>query len=91
MDAAYIIDKGRDMSEILNKKLGYTVGIRYNQVFSINMRSSKGKESCIIFLNTADYDKIQTNVIDNQKLYEQIVLNNTFNTLTSIIGGFNTG
>lgn len=36
-----------------------------------------------------DYEKLQTNIIDNQKLYESIVINNTFNTLASIIGGFN--
>lgn len=36
-----------------------------------------------------DYEKLQTNIIDNQKLYESIVINNTFNTITAIIGGFN--
>jgi hypothetical protein len=29
-EAALIIDKGHEMSEILNKKLNYTVGIRQN-------------------------------------------------------------
>jgi len=37
----------------------------------------------------ADYDKLQSNIIDNQKMYESIVLNNTFNTFTRVFGGIN--
>jgi hypothetical protein len=40
-------------------------------------------------MDMADYDKLQTNIIDSQKLYESIVLNNTFNTFAKIIGGLN--
>lgn len=30
VDAAYILEKGHEMSEILNKRLNYTIGIRSN-------------------------------------------------------------
>ncbi len=89
---AYLIEKGHDMSDQLNKKLNYTTGMRFTRLFSIDVKSSRtNKESTLLFVDLPDFEKLQTNIIDNQKLYESIVINNTFNTLASILGGFNKG
>ena len=38
------------------------------------------KDSSFMFVDFADYETLQTNIIDSQKLYDCIVLNNTFNS-----------
>lgn len=53
------------MSETINRKLNYTIGIRSNQIIIIKVKSSTGFESTITFVDTADYDKLQTNTNDN--------------------------
>eukprot|EP00347_Sterkiella_histriomuscorum_P016198 403354110 len=89
-DIAYFIDKGSQLSEQLNKKLNYTPGLRAIQIFQITVQSSRSnKDFQLIFIDLPDYEKLQTNIIDNQKLYESIVINNTFNTVAMIVGGLN--
>ncbi|CDW85604.1 kinesin motor domain protein [Stylonychia lemnae] len=91
-DIAFYLEKGAALSEQLNKKLNYTPGLRATQIFHMQVRGSQShKESQLIFIDMPDYDKLQTNIIDNQKLYESIVINNTFNTIAQIIGGLNNG
>ena len=90
-EMAYILEKGMEMSESLNKRLNYISGIRYTRLISLEIQSSKGYGSSILFVDLPDYEKLQTNIIDNQKLYESIVVNNMFNSLAKILSGFSTG
>ena len=90
-EMAYILEKGMEMSESLNKRLNYISGIRYTRLISLEIQSSKGFGSSILFVDLPDYEKLQTNIIDNQKLYESIVVNNMFNSLAKILSGFSTG
>ena len=77
------------MCEVLNKKLNYTTDIRSIRVGHLNVKSSQGKKSSLIFVDLADFEKLQTNIIDSQKLYESILLSNTMNAVIKLLAGFN--
>lgn len=65
-EIAYYLDKGKELSEMLNRKLNYTTGIRYTQVFTMYVQSEHSeKPSTFVFVDLPDYDKLQTNIIDN--------------------------
>ena len=64
-EMAYILEKGMEMSESLNKRLNYISGIRYTRLISLEIQSSKGFGSSILFVDLPDYEKLQTNIIDN--------------------------
>ena len=87
-ELAHCIERGRELSEQLNKRLGYTQGLRYTQVLVLTAKlSTDGLESVFAFVDLPDYDKLQTNIIDSQKLYESIVISNTFKALSTILSG----
>ena len=90
-EMAFLLEKGMEMSETLNKRLNYISGIRFTRLISLEIQSSMGFESSIVFVDAPDFEKLQTNIIDNQKLYESIVVNNMFNSLAKILSGFSTG
>ena len=52
-------------------------------------RKESTESNSLIFMDCADFDKLETNIIDNMKLYESIVLYNAFNTLANILGDIN--
>ncbi len=91
-EAAYYLDKCLEQSKLLNDKLGYVSNIRYTQFISIQVsRSNSSKKSTIIFVDMPDCEKLQTNLIDYQKIYEMILLNNSYTALGDLLCGFQRG
>jgi hypothetical protein len=81
-----------EQSKSLNEKLGYVSNIRSVQFISLNVqRTNSGKKSTIVFVDLPDNEKIQTNIIDYQKLYEQVLVNNAMTCLADLLIGFQNG
>ena len=88
-ETAYYLDKCMEQSKSLNEKLGYVSNIRSVQFISLNVqRTNSGKKSTIVFVDLPDNEKIQTNIIDYQKLYEQVLINNAMTCLADLLVGF---
>ena len=86
-DLAYLLEKSVDFSTTLSKKCAYTPGIRSTKIFALHATGEESKSS-VIFVDLPDYDKLQPNIIDSQKLYESIVLSNTMKSLAKLLAGF---
>ena len=54
--------------------------------FEIN--TEEGKRN-LFFFDLGDYERVQMNVIDNQRMYESVVINNSFSQISRVIGSLN--
>lgn len=55
------------------------------------MTQSNGQQSSIVFVDLGDYDKLMANVIDHQKVFEMVLINNAMTTLSTIFAGVKSG
>lgn len=76
----------------MNDKLGYVSAIRYVQFICIQVsRSNSSKKSTIVFVDMPDCERMQTNIIDYQKIYEMTLVNNSFTALADLLAGYQKG
>jgi hypothetical protein len=52
---------------------------------------SNGSYSSIVFVDMGDYEKIVSNVIDHQKVFEMVLINNAMTALAGILAGARNG
>lgn len=90
-ETAFYIDKCHEQSHKLNERVGYTNFIRHMQIISLKVKRSSGQKSSIVFVDLGDYEKLLSNIIDHQKVYEMIEYNNCVTTLANILAGFQSG
>lgn len=79
-EGAHILEHASEISESLNKRLSWALGIRFHHFFTIKT-NYRGVKGAMHFIDLGDFEQLQTNIIDPQKLYECIVVNNGFTTL----------
>jgi hypothetical protein len=78
------------MSTRLNQKLGYLNTIRFIQMITLKVKSN-GKKSVIIFVDLGDYERLQTNIIDHQKICEMVLFNSNISSLSELLVGTQNG
>jgi len=64
----------------------YSYGIRNHYILNIQGQLPDKKPFSLNFVDLCDYEKLQTNIIDSMKLYESIVVNNSFNSTAKLLG-----
>lgn len=83
-DVAFVIDKGVEAQENINKRLNVTSSTAHTIVCLTFRDDDKKKTGRIYFLDLAGSEWNSKNVSESQRIQESIIINNSFNTLSRI-------
>ena len=84
-DMAYIIDKGLESQEVINKRLNVTSSTVHTIVALTFRNDEKKRVGKIYCVDLAGSEWNSKNVSESQRIQESIIINNSFNTLSRIV------
>lgn len=84
-DMAFIIDKGVDIQEIINRKLNYNSAVAHT-ILSLTFRNDEDDQvGKICFIRSAGSEWNSKHPPNDQRGEESIILSNSFNSLSKIV------
>lgn len=84
-DMAFVIDKGIDVQEIINKKLNYNSAISHT-IMTLTFRNDEDDQvGRICFIRSAGSEWNSKNPPNDQRGEESIIISNSFNSLSKIV------
>jgi hypothetical protein len=60
------------------------------QLVQVKVKGKHGKSS-IVFVDLGDYEKVQSNILDHQKILEMVLYNNSLTGLSNLLSGLKHG